>query len=155
MTNKLKAILIELVGELPTEGEGYLYGEDCEPQACLNIYDNLFMEFQGNEDERCEATCMMVCHGNDVSVVMQNMAANHEKFMISASYMNMLDNGQIDEENGEYDPGFPVSLGSSMAWGNNVMVLKVPKTPIKYCVDKTILSLKGDMAHDANDLIRD
>lgn len=155
MTNKMKAILIELVGELPQDEEGYLYGDGYEPQAHLPTYNNLFEECRKNEKEKCEATCMMVRHCDAVNIVMQQPAAGFGKFMVLESFIELVDINQIDEENGEYAPLLPISLSTSMAWFNNVMVLKVPKTPMKYDADKKILLMAGDMSHDPNDLIRD
>ena len=153
MSNRAKAVIVELIGDLPCGGEGYLYGEGCELQPHMDIYDNLFEEFARNENERCIGTSIMVRHCSDVHIVMQRR--DLKKFMVNRVFAELVDSDRIDESAGEYMPGLPVYCGSYMAWGNNVMVLRIPITPVKYEIDKAVLSISGDLSFNPSDLAVD
>lgn len=153
MSNRIKAIIVELIGDLPDDGEGYCYGNQMEPQSHLDIYDNLFEEFYENEDGRCVGTCIMIRHCNDVHIVMQTKTL--DKFMVNKMFAELVDDRQIDESIGECVPGLPVRCGLHMEWGNNVMVLKVPVTKAQYEIDDKVLSISGDISFNPKGLLED
>ncbi len=140
MSNKTKAALVELIGELPAEGEGYKYGEDADPQI-LGLFENLGC---AAGDECCE-TCVMIRNGHLLYNVYQTDDA---KVKVLNSLVSLVDESQVDAEAGECKPGNPVLSAGNITWENNVMALRVPVSEMKYPADKIILSIREDLTFD-------
>lgn len=149
MSNKIKAILVEMIGDLPQEGEGYLYGEGCDPQSRMDLFDNIFEEHERYASSECEATCLMVRHCGDIHSVLQ-VAGENKKIMVHNKFIEMVSTKPVETDNGETVPGLPVFTGR-LVWANNIMALSVPVTPIKYRTDKIILSIEDNLAIDPFD----
>lgn len=141
MTNKIKAALIELIGELPAEGEGYKYGNDSKTQQSLGLFD-LIDAFSGEE---CKNTCVMINNNGNIYNVLQT---KDSKIMVNNGFMSLIDTSQINKAAGEYEPEAPRLSNNYLTWINNAMAIKVPVTLMRYRTDKIILSLDEDLIFD-------
>lgn len=141
MSNKIKASLIELIGELPAEGEGYKYGESSEPQQRLGLFEHI----DAVSGDECNPTCVLINNNGNIYNVLQT---KDSKIMVNNGFMSLIDTSQINEAAGEYEPGKPCLSDNHLTWINNVMALKVPVTLMRYRTDKIILSLDEDLIFD-------
>ena len=141
MSNKIKASLIELIGELPAEGEGYKYGEDCEPQKSLCLFDRI----DGYDGEECRETCVLIQRSGLLYNVYQT---EKTKVMVNNVLVSMVDTSNINEAAGEYAPDAPMLCDGYVIWCNNAMSLKVPVTSGTYTTDRAVLSIESDLVFD-------
>ena len=140
ITNKAKAMLVELVGDIADEP--MLYGESCAPQLHLDTFEDLINKYAGSS-HLCEGTMVMLNHGGNLNMVMQDSELN--KYLLAKEYIDLLSLKEVDKESGESDPGLPVYEEGYFVWINNVMALRVPATNIAYEADKIVLSLSVDL----------
>lgn len=143
LSNKIKAILVEHIGELPNEGEGYQYGPNGS-QIHLDLYDDLFELYEEHIQNECEATCAMIRRCQNIYFVMQALEG-YRKLMVNEKYTALIDTKSIDIDNGESEVGLPVWYGYRLMWCNNVMAISVPVGEIKFTSERAILQIAEDI----------
>lgn len=148
LSNKAKACLIELIGNLPGDGMAMLYGKDCEPQIAI---PGTVMNFEQNSlhnllTDIYEPTRVMIVGGECSYIMLQNRATK-EKVLVNSTFIDIIDIGGIDEDSGETQVNI-APLGSKdskmLNYHNNVMDFTFYRHPVKYRKTKEIMDLLGE-----------
>ena len=136
MSKKVKSILVELVGDLPEEGESFLAKKDGGnqweiPETVIadirNIADILEDGVTGALYEETD-----VCLEIETSTIARIYQKAHGRdiLMINDMFTQMIDESVIDGENGEeipYGPIEDVNAPEKLTWYNQDCVLRVCK----------------------------
>ncbi len=132
LPNGIKACLIEMVGDLPPAGTGYKYHKKEMPQSELpNVtYKGLEAMFDRMKEDYVE-TKVRLKHEGDWLSVLQSVTTGG-KIMVNDTFIEMIDESEIDREGGECEPGYPRANNLNVIWSNNVMSFMCWRRSVKY-----------------------
>lgn len=114
MTNKVKALIVELCGEIPEDGEGITFRKDCENQIALEVE---LPEAVGGDEIR-RTSVLFVNHGETLMRVWKGSTC-----IAVPETLSFLTEGSL--ENGETEPEGPYLAGGRVIWKNNTTKLMV------------------------------
>lgn len=142
LNNKIKAQLIELIGEIPGEGEGYLYFKNQDPQSEIagTTYMNL-MEIFTRCKKTYEISNVILKTSQDNVAVLESA---QDKLLIP-EWAADLTQGEVDLD-GESLPGPAKSdeHQSYVIWANNKMALGIFKRGTQYAGERDFLDAVSD-----------
>ena len=142
LNNKVKAQLIELIGEIPEEGEGYLYFKDQDPQSEMpgTTYMNLMERWTHCKTEY-EITNVLLKTSQDNLAVLQS---RDDKILIP-EWAADLTLGETDND-GENEPGNGRSMNGEpyIIWANNKMALGIFKRGELYAGEREFIEAVHD-----------
>lgn len=132
MPNGIKACLIEMVGDLPNAGEGYKYHKKEAPQSEVEgmTYKGLERMFDHMKEDYTE-TNVRIKHEGDWLALLQNVSTG-EKILINDTFVDMIDESEVERDKGECEPGYPRANGYNVIWSNNVMQFMCWKRSPRY-----------------------
>lgn len=147
LSNKAKASLIELIGDLPEVGKAMQYGDGCDPQLAMP-YTIFYQDVFRLTDEctvEYKPTRVLLQGGETTYIMLQN--AKKEKALVDRVFIDLIDFAGIDEENGETVVNMN-PLGeednSRLIYYTNAMILVFHTHPVRYRKTKQILQLLED-----------
>jgi hypothetical protein len=143
MTNKVRAILIELIGEFPEAGYAYTYGKSCDAQQempeSIPNNDNIYII----PGLACESTHILITRDGVIQHMYQDELGG--KHLINAIYSSMIRQDYIEEEKGEVSYYTPYKRGEWMLWSNNIMSFSCHTRNIKYIKEKAAVDALADI----------
>lgn len=147
LSNKAKASLIELIGDLPEAGKAMQYGDGCDPQLAMpyTIFDQDVSRLLANCTVEYKPTRVLLQGGETTYIMLQN--AKKEKVLVDRVFIDLMDFAGIDEENGETVVNMN-PLGeedsSRLIYYTNSMILVFHTHPVRYKKTKQILQQLED-----------
>ena len=147
LSNKAKASLIELIGDLPEVGKAMQYGDGCRQQITMpyTIFDPYVSMLQDELTVEYKPTRVLLQGGEITYIMLQN--AEKEKVLVDRVFIDLMDFAGIDEENGETVVNMNPLGGkdsSRMVYYTNAMILVFHTHPVRYRKTKQILQLLED-----------
>ena len=142
MTPKVRSILCELAGELPSQAIGcLLFRKKKEAQDEKSIYENLLDQYRRTV-EAYEITNIIFRTVTGQAAVLQEETSK-EKCMVDDLFLQLIDVTAVETKKGERAPLLPrCNPGNDfIIWANNVMALKVKKMNVRYVKEKHILDM--------------
>lgn len=143
LNNKVKAQLIELIGEIPERGEGYLYFKNTDPQSEMpgTTYQNL-LEKWTRCNAQYEITNVLLKTSQDNLAVLQ---CGDSKILIP-EWAADLTRGETDDD-GENEPGNGRSMNgeSYVIWANNKMALAIFKRGEQYAGEREFIDAVSEV----------
>lgn len=148
LSNKAKACLIELIGDLPEDSQAMTYGKRCEPQIALprTVIKTEMPALRDLLTESYEPTRVMLQGSENVYTILQS-AETKEKTLVNSVFIDALDIDGIDREEGETQVNaFPLgtSNGATLIYSTNVMDFIFYTTPVRYRKTKAIMDLLSE-----------
>lgn len=154
LSNKIKAIIVELIGDFPLTGEGYTYrkGEDGKCSIQMEIEGTIYQNLEkcyGISQEIYESTPLYITQTNVLCNILQNIDTGDKTF-INAMYLNLIDCDQIDYDAGECAPEGIHASGNTLIWSNNVMSFRCYVRSMKYKGEVELLEIfkTADLLYD-------
>lgn len=141
LTKKCKAAIIELTGEIPEEGTGYIYrkGEEKEEVEIEQETEGNMMGMYANGTEAEDTRLMLQRHSTCYSIL--QTVGKREPHMIRRDIQTMVDGTKVDEDAGELPPGNPRVTGSLIIWNNDTMQLATVDVPVHNTGEREFLRL--------------
>lgn len=132
-TKENMAAVISIVGELPEEGETYLYREGSGAQQTMKdtFCADLYNKYKNAKDEY-ELTNVCFRTRKSFVEILQN-TSNRTHIMVPADFIEMLDKGKIEED--EYmqsDFGLSSEDLNIVIWASDRMYLACRKRPCRF-----------------------
>ena len=119
LPNKLKAALIELIGDLPEDGEVCSYQTDCvQTEADLGRFDYLGRWKQA-KDYAVQTPFILTTKWNEF--VMMQVHSSMELRPIARLYVDLISTKDLDHQN-ESMPGNPSYARGTLYWKNGTMI---------------------------------
>ena len=142
INNKVKAQLVELVGDLPEEGEAYVYHHKEDPQSEIpgTTFCNLMQKFV-ECDQEYETTNVLLKTLEDNLIVMQ---CGESKILVPEWTAALVD-GDIDMDENPCGNAKSRRGDSWLYWANNLMAVSVFKRGEKYLGEKDFLDAVADI----------
>ena len=143
INNKVKAQLIELVGELPEPGEAYLYRHKEDPQSEIpgTTFKALMHQWADQKNKEYEITNVLLKTSQDNLAVLQ---CGDDKLLIPEWAADLVD-GTLDEDENECGNGRSHSGDPYIYWANNLMALSVFKRGERYVGEKDFIDAVRDV----------
>ena len=142
LNKKIKAQLVELIGEIPEPGEGYLYIKDTDPQSEVPgmTFDGL-MDKWAKSDRQYEITNVILKTSQDNVAILE---CGESKVLIP-EWAADLTKGEVDLD-GETLPGPARPHGGYMIWANNKMALGIFIRGTQYAGEKEFVDAVRDVS---------
>lgn len=124
VTNKTKAALIELIGEIPTGGDAYKYSETEAQQVFSESLRDLDLDtYVETEGQTYRETRVTVQSSDGEGLYIQGDDLSHH--IVSKEVYAMFDQGAVNKDLGELMPEPAKMRDDYLIWGNNVMALMI------------------------------
>lgn len=144
LPKSIKACLIELIGDLPGGGEGIVARKKEAPQEKFGIaYKGLEKSFDHMTRDITESN-VRILQDADWLAVYQDVSTG-AKLAINATFADLIDESELNEQEGECSPGYPRTDGTRVIWSNNVMQFMCYKRDIKYKKEKELMNTLGNI----------
>lgn len=114
MTNKVKALIVELCGEIPEDGEGITFRKDCENQQALAMT----LEAAGGGEVINRTGVLFVNYAGTLMRVWKGSVC-----IAVPETLSFLTDGTLKD--GETEPNGPYLLDGKLIWKNNTAMLLV------------------------------
>lgn len=135
LTNKVKSIIIELIGEFPEDGTGYTYTKDSSERfEQMLIEGTKYMDLESDYNlstDIYEKTPLYINNDGVICCILQNPDTGDKK-VINSLYMSLIDKLKIDNDAGETVPQDIRKCENMMIWSNNIMSFGCYIRSIKY-----------------------
>ena len=139
LPKSIKACLIELIGDLPGDEEGIVARKKEPPQEEFGIaYKGLEESFDHMKRDIAESNVRFL-QDADWLAVYQDVSTG-EKLAINSTFADLIDESELNEQEGECSPGYPRADGTRVIWSNNVMQFMCYKRDIKYQKEKELIN---------------
>ncbi|MCR4674323.1 MAG: hypothetical protein K5675_04870 [Lachnospiraceae bacterium] len=127
--NKTKAALIELIGELPVNGEAFTYSAEGAQSVMPETLRELDLDtYYDTAGQTYEATRVFVQNSaTAVGIYIQGDDLSH--YIASKEVFDMYSPESVDMSLGEEMPEKAKMNGPFLVWGNNVMAMEILAIP--------------------------
>ena len=146
LSNKIKAQIVECIGELPAPGEGYLYikGHDDQMEIPGTTYRNMMAQYDKLSDKTYEFTNVLIKAKNGNLQILEGLGLN--KIMVPEWAADLIDEDAVKD--GETKPGPAASDNKTpyIIWRNNVMAIAVFKRDVRYEGEREFLEAVEDVS---------
>lgn len=119
LTNKVKAVLVELTGQLPEQDEWITYRKDMEPQMQVpDVFGEIVVPNGAGKIERKNVIF------TSVREVVCRVWSGKRCVAVPESFSFLVDPSQVDEQK-ETNVDGPYNSGCNLWWQNNAAVLRI------------------------------
>ncbi|MBR4668416.1 MAG: hypothetical protein IKO76_06640 [Butyrivibrio sp.] len=138
LPNKIKAQIVELVGEIPSPGEGYLYLKGYSPQSEIPgmTYRNYMKEYDNPLRKYSFTNILIKTSENNLSVL---ESPDDDKIFVPEYIEDLIDENATEEGELKPEPGASSPGSSFVIWRNNVMALAAHKRDPRYAGERQFL----------------
>ena len=139
LLNKLKAQLVELIGDIPGPGEAYMFEKGSDPQSeVIGCHYNNRMEFYDKLEHSYEISNVLLKTANGNVSILQSGTA--PKIMIPEWGTDLIDPDAVDYDELKPEPGRTNDKTPYIVWRNNVMALALMKRTPKYSGEREFMA---------------
>ena len=139
LPKSIKACLIELIGDLPGDEEGIVARKKEAPQEEFGIaFQGLEKIFDQMTHDITESNVRFL-QDTDWLAVYQDVSTG-AKLAINATFADLIDESELNEQEGECSPGYPRTNGTRVIWSNNVMQFMCYTRDIKYRKEEKLMN---------------
>lgn len=139
LPKSIKACLIELIGDLPGEGEGIVARKKEAPQEEFGIASKGLEKIFDRMTHDITESNVRFLQDTDWLAVYQDVSTG-AKLAINATFADLIDESELNEQEGECSPGYPRTDSYRVIWSNNVMGFMCYKRDIKYRKEQELMN---------------
>ena len=138
LLNKVKAQLVELIGEIPGPGQAYFFVKGSDPQAEIPgcYYRNRMAEYDKLEHSYEVSNVLLKTAQGNVSILQSNTAS---KIMIPEWGTDLIDPDATESDEALPEPGATNESVPYVIWRNNYMALMLMKRTPKYSGEREFM----------------
>lgn len=139
LSNKVKAQIVELIGEIPEPGVACLYIKNTDPQYEVPgaTYRNRMAEYDNLKEKSYQFSNVYLKAKNCNIVLLEGSGLR--KVMIPEWAADLYDADAVEYDETKPEPGATDSRTAYVIWRNNVMSLMVLKREIRYQGEREFL----------------
>lgn len=140
LTNEIKAMIVELVGDLPAAGQAWSYRETQEaPQTMMIdcLFENLWEQTKETKWIEMEKTRVYLEKDGGLCNMIQSKSLSKDNSYISVDFLNTIDKKACNEEEDMYGP--LMNLAGKVLWYSSEMAFKCTCTAPRYSGERELL----------------